>query len=101
MPYIDPARRFPLVSGLIEPKDWTAGDLNFLITVAGNAFIEGHGMSYGSLNAVIGAMECAKQEFYRRLAVPYENTKISLNGDVYGTVNEPEKKSILEVPTKQ
>lgn len=42
-----------------------------------------NGGKYDSLNAVIGVLECAKQEFYRRAAVPYENQKITENGDVY------------------
>lgn len=32
---------------------------------------------------VLGALECCKLEFYRRVAVPYEDRKITLNGDCY------------------
>ena len=32
---------------------------------------------------VISSLECAKLEFYRRVAVPYEDQKILENGDVY------------------
>jgi hypothetical protein len=32
---------------------------------------------------VVGALECAKLELYRRLAAPYEDQKIKLNGDAY------------------
>jgi len=39
--------------------------------------------SYSDINDVIGALECAKQEIYRRLAVPYENKKKKQNGDVF------------------
>jgi hypothetical protein len=38
---------------------------------------------YRRINEVMGALECAKQEFYRRVAVPYEDKKIKENGDVY------------------
>jgi hypothetical protein len=31
----------------------------------------------------VGAIECCKLEFYRRVAVPYEERKIKTNGDVY------------------
>ncbi len=34
-------------------------------------------------NAVVGALECAKLELYRRMVAPYENGKIAENGDVY------------------
>jgi hypothetical protein len=39
--------------------------------------------SYQSINDVLGALEGAKLEFYRRIAAPYEDTKIQENGDVY------------------
>jgi len=35
------------------------------------------------INAIIGALECAKLELYRRVAAPYEDDKIAENGDVY------------------
>jgi hypothetical protein len=31
----------------------------------------------------VGAIECCKLEFYRRVAAPYEDRKIKTNGDVY------------------
>jgi len=30
----------------------------------------------------MGVLECVKQEFYRRRAVPYEEEKIEENGDI-------------------
>lgn len=38
--------------------------------------------SYRKLNSAIGVIESVKQEFYRRVAVPYETEKIKFNGDV-------------------
>lgn len=35
------------------------------------------------LRDAVGALECCKLEFYRRVAVPYEDRKIKSNGDVY------------------
>jgi hypothetical protein len=32
---------------------------------------------------LVGVLECAKQELYRRILIPYEDAKIELNGDVY------------------
>ena len=32
---------------------------------------------------LIGVLECAKLELYRRVAAPYEDDKIDENGDVY------------------
>ena len=89
MPYIKQERRDPVLNGGIQPKDWTTGDLNFLITVAVNAYVEGHGLSYATINDVCGVLSCARDEFYRRVAALYENTKIDQNGDVYGFVEKP------------
>jgi len=41
------------------------------------------GPSYQTINDIIGALEGAKMEFYRRVVVPYEDKKIKDNGDVY------------------
>ena len=32
---------------------------------------------------MVGVLECAKLELYRRMAAPYEDEKIEDNGDVY------------------
>jgi len=37
---------------------------------------------YRDYHAVIGALEAAKLEFYRRQVAPYEDSKIAENGDV-------------------
>ena len=58
------------------------GELNYLITKLGLLYLHKHGKSYNTISDVIKAMECAKLEFYRRVAVPYEDQKIIDNGDV-------------------
>jgi hypothetical protein len=60
-----------------------AGELNYLITRLCITFMHDNGQSYQNINNVVGALEGAKMEFYRRYAAPYENTKIIENGDVY------------------
>lgn len=40
---------------------------------------------YVELNEVVGALESAKLELYRRIVGPYEDKKSAENGDVYGT----------------
>ena len=60
----------------------TPGSLNYLITQAIMHFLPAN-YNYSDLNAVIGVLECAKQEFYRRVVVPYEEKKKEENGDVY------------------
>ena len=81
MPYIDKIRRLALADPMIcQPQ--TAGELNYVITKTILAYI-GDNPSYQRINDVIGALEGAKLEFYRRFAAPYEDEKIKQNGDVY------------------
>ena len=37
---------------------------------------------YKITNDIVGALECTKQEFYRRVASDYEDAKIEQNGDL-------------------
>jgi hypothetical protein len=60
-----------------------AGELNYAVTNLVLGYIAQHGKNYQHINDVIGALEGAKLEFYRRLVGPYEDTKIAENGDVY------------------
>lgn len=78
MPYIkDEARARVLESG---PKD--VGELNFAITKAVLDFLP-KSPRYSDYNAVVGVLESAKLEFYRRAVAIYENQKAYENGDVY------------------
>lgn len=77
MPYIkqedrNGARRIP----------GTPGELNFAITDLLTTYLGGQ-LSYRLINDILGALEGAKMEFYRRVAVPYEDKKLEENGDVY------------------
>jgi len=89
MPYIEQKRREQFkqdeITAFIDGQSdvFTEGDINYVITNAVNQYIKLKGLSYSSINAVIGILECAKMEFYRRVAVPYEEKKKELNGDVY------------------
>lgn len=66
-----------------RPKMTVPGELNYEITLKCKQYIEQHGLSYTAINDVIGALEGAKLEFYRRVAAPYENVKLAENEDVY------------------
>lgn len=60
------------------------GMLNYIITSLCIMYINRKKDShYTDYNDVIGALECAKLEFYRRAASAYEDQKINENGDVY------------------
>jgi Domain of unknown function (DUF6899) len=81
MPYVTQADRKRLDAGE-QPR--AAGELNYVITRILDEYIEAKGgIRYAHLNEVVGVLECAKLELYRRLAAPYEDEKITENGDVY------------------
>ena len=61
----------------------TPGELNYLITTLVNEYIVQKGLKYATLNEVVGVLECAKLELYRRIAAPYEDCACEKNGDVY------------------
>lgn len=86
MPYIEKGVRASLEDGR---KPTEAGELNYLITRLCDEFLMKTAMSYKNINQVIGALECAKMEFYRRIAVPYEDRKIGENGEVYVAITRP------------
>lgn len=89
---IDPALE-QLCSALIKAKDKegkyllfpTAGMLNYTISKLLSTM---HPFpTYNDINRVVGILECAKMEFYRRVAAPYEDVKAGVNGDVYPPMN--------------
>ncbi len=68
---------------LVEHEDISVGELNFLITSFMQIYVQTRGTSYQKINDIMGVLECVKQEFYRRLVVPYEELKRESNGEVF------------------
>jgi hypothetical protein len=62
---------------------YSPGELNFVLTRILDDYIVRRGKNYLIINEVIGVLECAKLELYRRIAAPYEDEKLADNGDVY------------------
>lgn len=89
MPYIKKERRVELVDFKRLGVDVKSreiddpGELNFVITTILCDYLNKYGLSYATINDIVGALECTKQEFYRRIAIPYEDEKKRENGDVY------------------
>jgi len=79
MPYITPERREELKT----QRPANPGELNHEFTVLIVEYLKEHGLAYRTINDIVGALEGAKLEFYRRIAVPYETAKHAENGDVY------------------
>jgi hypothetical protein len=81
VPYIPIDRRNDLTEFAAEPA--TPGELNYMITQAVLDYQGCHGLSYQTINDILGALEGAKLEYYRRIALPYEDKKRIENGEVY------------------
>jgi hypothetical protein len=92
MPYITQNKRAvldPVIDQLLnelrglesdDPTNTHCGNLNYVFTqLLQRSYIQ----KYAELNEAIGVLECTKLELYRRYAAPYENQKITDNGDVY------------------
>jgi len=88
MPYIKKEQRTVVdvqVKKLAEAikstgKENRAGVLNYSIS---SLLKELYELRYSEVNEAVGMLECTKQEYYRRVAGPYEDIKIKENGDVY------------------
>lgn len=81
MPYIEQEVRDALDIGSRPPE--TLEELNYCLTALVDVYLTSKGVTYTSLNGVVGALECAKQELYRRIAAPYEDEQAEKNGDVF------------------
>lgn len=56
------------------------GDLNYVMSrIVGSLMGQ---ISYSKIAMITGVLENVKQEFYRRAASPYEDTKKAQNGDI-------------------
>jgi hypothetical protein len=89
MPYIKDDEQKKAIDAALStlPDIERPGDLNYAVTKLMLLFVRGKDgswpMGYAVASAAIGAIECAKQEFYRRLLSAYEDSKKEENGDVY------------------
>lgn len=89
LPYISQGRR-DLIA-VPEPHQGTertlnAGELTYLVTVCLEQYRADHGDRYQTFAEIVGALECAKLEAYRRVIAPYESEKCATSGDVYGVL---------------
>ena len=93
MPYIKKEDRVVIDDHMkrLEQVVQTPGELNYAISSLCSGILEHRRATkgrwgYTDINEIIGALECAKLELYRRIAHIYEDVKIAENGDVYGNV---------------
>ncbi len=81
MPYIAEKRRAEIYVGDAIPEN--AGELNYFITMNLIRYMSNKPEKYQIYNDILGVLEGAKQEIYRRKIAPYEDLKIKENGDVF------------------
>jgi hypothetical protein len=87
LPYIKPEKRTKYdkvlgeLVGILKslPVEEVDGEVNYVVT---KMLKEVYPLRYFHINRAVGVLECIKQEFYRRVAAPYEDTKIKESGDV-------------------
>ena len=85
MPYVKQETRDRIGGETRIPVLSSPGELNYFITRIITHYLaskEGE-PRYRDYNSVIGVLEAVKIEVYRRLVVPFEDTKIAENGDVF------------------
>lgn len=90
MPYIKQDRKnkiTPVLKGddgfIRMDQIQNTGELNYALTSLIVNYLKLKGLNYQTINDIVGTLTCAKDEFQRRVTLPYENTKIYENGDVY------------------
>lgn len=94
MPYITQEKRSALKQAidalhmelvrlqLDDPENNHEGNMNYVIsTLIEKSYC--HPVNYANINDAMGILDSASKEFYRRVAAPYEDSKIEVNGDVY------------------
>lgn len=82
MPYINKETRGLLSFGKKVALPQSPGELNYMITTLIHKYLGQDKECYSKYNEVIGVLECAKLELYRRWLSRYEDEKINENGDL-------------------
>lgn len=85
MPYIQSERRKPFKKPIGDLMAFVEneGDLNYVISKICKRYMQiKEPKNYALLNEIMGVLESAKLEFYRRVVAPYEDVKINENGDI-------------------
>ena len=79
MPYVDQESRHKLLEGK-NPE--TSGELTYVIYSEILKYLDTKGSNWQAYSDILGALEGAKLEIYRRRVAPHEDSKIQENGDV-------------------
>ena len=89
IPYIDQEQRevfdvhmTTVALNLVNLFDANPGVINYILTKFFKEIVKAKGETYQTYNDILGAIEGAKLELYRRDIAIYENRKINENGEV-------------------
>jgi hypothetical protein len=84
MPYIKREDRYFITDRVNALSEMIRndGDLNYAISLLIHKQLDKRGVNYANMNNLVGAMECAKNEFIRTVMGPYEDKKRLENGSV-------------------
>ena len=88
MPYILPNDRHNMQAALNQLSTFTknGGDIQYIIAwLVQDLLASKSAVRYADLEAIMGALSGAQQEFYREVVAPYEDKKMQDNGPVYNT----------------
>jgi hypothetical protein len=80
IPYINKEDRLALERN--DKQEVSSGELNYSITILVLRYLKNHGERYQTYNDIMGALEGAKLEIYRRRIGVYEDSCIKKNGDL-------------------
>ena len=69
MPYITKPDRNKAFENILP----NAGVLNYAVHQLINEYFEQNNRNYQTINDVVGVLECAKMELYRRIGAEYED----------------------------
>lgn len=83
MPYIAPELRREIEEGKFLSSP---GELSYVIALLIVGYCVNRGLSYQTINDVVGVLSGLQAEFYRRVAAEYEDRKLQQNGDVFDKV---------------
>ncbi len=87
MPYIDQHRREALAAPIfklqyeLERLGFEEGDLNYVISRLVGFYFQQR-RRYFTIARIRGVLANVAEEFYRRMAAPYEDAAIRKNGDI-------------------
>lgn len=83
---------------LDDESNNTEGNINYAVTrLLMMVYGQSDSTRYSQINDAIGMLECIKQEYYRKVAAPYEDQKEFENGAVRRFVHDPEVVGTIDI----